>query len=156
MKRQLPLFGLIFVLFHVFFFEYVQAKEVSFEKSKIFFNKELSLEVELAKSARQKSQGLMFREKLAPDAGMLFFYSYPQKLSFWMKNTLIRLSIGFFDENRILTEVVDMDPPLGPMLDGSLKNYVSEAKCKYALEVNRDWFERNKIKVGDRFHWAKP
>ena len=69
------------------------------------------LKVELAETHEKREQGLMNRAILPEDSGMLFIFENPQILSFWMKNTTIPLSIGFFDENRCLINIEDMNPP---------------------------------------------
>ena len=68
------------------------------------------LEVELAVSETQQMKGLMHRTELHQDRGMLFVFSQPKKASFWMKNTFIPLSIGFFDKNKKLLNILDMEP----------------------------------------------
>ena len=57
------------------------------------------LKVKIATTKREQARGLMFVKNMASDQGMLFSYSQPQALSFWMKNTTIPLSIAFVDEN---------------------------------------------------------
>ena len=81
----------------------------------------------------------MFRESLPEDGGMLFAYDIPQKASFWMKNTLIDLDIGFFTADGTLTQVKRM---YANNLDS-----VSSARSDiaYCLEMKAGWFERNGI-----------
>src|SRR5271170_8116937 len=69
------------------------------------------LEVEIAKDPESRHMGLSGRRELAGDRGMLFIFERPHILSFWMKDTLIPLSIGFFDANRFLLQIEEMDPP---------------------------------------------
>ncbi|MFN8846154.1 MAG: DUF192 domain-containing protein, partial [Bdellovibrionales bacterium] len=69
--------------------------------------------------------------------------------AFWMKNTWIDLSIGYFDKNRILKEVIDMKST--SELEVSPPTYPSQHKAQYALEMTKGWFEKNKIKIGDKF-----
>jgi uncharacterized membrane protein (UPF0127 family) len=86
----------------------------------------------------------MFRENLPENQGMLFVYPYPLVLSFWMRNTLIPLDIAFIDHKGIIISIQQMQP-----FDDE-KLYVSPLPVKYALEMNQGWFERNKVRVGDR------
>lgn len=105
------------------------------------------LDVEIADTVETRAKGLMFREELCEDCGMLFVYETPQVLSFWMKNTRIPLSIGFFDEKQILLQVLDMEVAKTE----PLPFYKSHKKAQYALEVNRGWFEQNGIELGEKF-----
>jgi hypothetical protein len=61
--------------------------------------------VELADTNAERAQGLMFRESMARQAGMLFVYEYPQRAVFWMKNTLISLDMIFVDQTGRVTSV---------------------------------------------------
>jgi len=99
------------------------------------------LVVDLAISPQAREKGLMNRTFLVEGTGMLFVYDHPQILSFWMKNTLIPLSIGFFDENRCLINIENMDPPK----NGNLTLYKSKKPALFALEVPQGWFERHQI-----------
>lgn len=101
------------------------------------------LRVEIASTSEQRYNGLSFRQSLAEDAGMLFVYQQPRKLTFTMRNTLLPLSIAYIDENLVVDEIIDMN--VGP---GQL--FPSRSVVKFALEVNQGWFERNGIAVGAR------
>jgi len=98
--------------------------------------------VQVARTEDQKSRGLMFREKLGKDEGMLFIYDQEGILSFWMKNTPIPLSIAFIDGKGRIVDIQDMEP-------FSLQTHVSAFPARYALEMNQGWFQKNGIKVGD-------
>ncbi len=104
------------------------------------------LDVEIADTPQARSRGLMGRRYLAPDAGMVFLFDEPTTSSFWMKNTLIPLSIGFWDRSRRIVSILDMEPcrrtPCRLYSPGS--SYIG------AVEVNRGFFEANGIDVGDR------
>ena len=107
------------------------------------------INVEIASTEEERAHGLMERQQLPDGSGMLFVYSEPQTLSFWMKNTNIPLSIGFFDEERRLINVENMDPP-----DGSfLRIYKSNKEAKFALEVPQGWFEKHHIQPKMIFDW---
>lgn len=106
------------------------------------------LTVEIADTHETRSRGLMWRTELAEGQGMLFVYKTSDWQSFWMKNTLIPLSIGFFNEQRILVQIIDMDPPIQGK---PLTTYNSRTPVRYALEVPQGWFERHEIKPGAKF-----
>lgn len=134
-----------------------RAAEVRFNKSKIEVYTEINtskskpkvLEVELALTTRQKSYGLMNRKTLDPDKGMLFVFRNPEILSFWMKDTLIDLDIGYFDKDLKLIDVHTMRV-LQPS-DSDPKIYYSKSPAKYALEVKKNWFKDNGFKEGNTF-----
>lgn len=109
------------------------------------------LYVEIADTYESRARGLMGRKELAEGNGMLFVYDRARRLAFWMKDTLIPLSIGFFDENRTLIKILDMEPPIG----NELIKYRSTAPARYALEVPQGWFEKHKIQIGDKFSFLE-
>ena len=101
------------------------------------------INVEVANDHGAHAQGLMHRDHLDPDCGMLFCYENPRELSFWMRNTKIPLSIAFIDEDHRVHEIFDLDP-----FD---ENHVmSSQPCRWALEVNKSWFHDRNIRVGSR------
>ncbi len=127
-----------------------EANKVKFESAKIKVGN-VSLEVELAKSFEQQQHGLMYRTKLGDHEGMLFVFIDEDYRSFWMKNTYIDLSIGYFNKDRELKEIIDMKATT--MMDTHHPTYPSRVKAQYALEVPKGWFQKNKVKVGDKFNW---
>jgi uncharacterized protein len=107
--------------------------------------KEVRMRAEFADNAFERARGLMYRTALAEDRGMLFVYSDEAQRSFWMRNTLIPLSIAFMDSEGRIVDIQDMKS-----LDDDPPHYVSAKPAQYALEVNRGFFEEHGIKVGDR------
>ncbi|WP_448205057.1 DUF192 domain-containing protein [Azospirillum sp. sgz302134] len=101
-------------------------------------------DVEMAETPMQQMQGLMFRETMAPDAGMLFVYDHPQPASFWMKNTLIPLDMIFIGADG---KIVNIHPNAVPQ---SLDAINSAAPVKGILEVNGGMSARLGIRAGDR------
>ena len=101
------------------------------------------LRVELALTETQRQRGMMYRRELPADHGMLFVFPRDDRLVFWMKNTVIPLSIAFIDKSGGIRRILRMKP-----LDIS-KRYASGVPVRYALEVNRGWFARHGIKTGD-------
>jgi uncharacterized membrane protein (UPF0127 family) len=103
----------------------------------------VSLVVEVADDRYERSVGLMYRTSLSPDRGMLFVFPDDVPRAFWMKNTTIPLSIAFADATGRIIAIMDMEP------DDGRARYLSPGPARYALEVNRGWFEKNGIRVGD-------
>ncbi len=103
-----------------------------------------SVNAEVADETPERTAGLMFREKLAPDSGMLFVMPRPERATFWMKNTLLPLSIAYINASGVILEIHDLEP--------HNENAVSSAfpHIAYALEMEQGWFARNKILPGDR------
>jgi len=106
---------------------------------------EVRVRVEIANDDFERARGLMYRTALAENRGMLFVYREEQKLTFWMKNTLIPLSIAFMDAEGRIVDIQDMEP-----LDDDPPSYVSTEPARYALEVNQGFFEERGVEVGDR------
>lgn len=107
------------------------------------------LTVEIADTPPTRNRGLMDRDSLLEGHGMLFVYEQPEMLSFWMKNTRIPLSVGFFDSEKRLLQIEDMDPP--KTNTSSLRLYKSTHPAQYALEVPQNWFKKHKISIGEKF-----
>jgi uncharacterized protein len=127
-------------------------QEIAFQKQKIkIANKVLS--VEIADTDEKRAHGLMFRETLKQDHGMLFIFDAEEPLGFWMKNTLIPLSIGYFDQNKKLMNVLEMSPAIAG--EAHPKTYHSVRPAKYALEMPKGWFSRNKVEIGAEFSFLK-
>lgn len=103
---------------------------------------EHKLMVEIAQTDKERQQGLMYRETLADDAGMLFIYPNEQQLTFWMKDTSIPLSIAFIDSDGVIVDIQDMDP-----FDETY--HTSSQAARYALELNQGWFSEHGTAVGD-------
>ena len=100
------------------------------------------IKAEVVRTEAEKARGLMFRQKLGKNEGMLFVYEKEERLSFWMKNTPIPLSIAFLDKSGMIVDIQDMVP-------FSLQTRVSAFPAQYALEVNQGWFKMNEILPGD-------
>jgi uncharacterized protein len=106
-----------------------------------------TIQVYLAENDLQRQQGLMFIRQLEKDLGMMFVFDQEQPLSFWMKNTVIPLSIGFFNKDGVLVDVQEM-PVAASIMDQQPPSYTSKKSAMYALEMNKNWFASNKIKPG--------
>jgi uncharacterized membrane protein (UPF0127 family) len=99
---------------------------------------------EIAQSLTQIATGMMFRESMGEDDGMLFVFNYPHQTSFYMKNTKVPLSCAYIDREGKILEIYDMEPL-------SLEPIPSESdQIQFVLEMNQGWFEKNNIKAGTR------
>jgi uncharacterized protein len=105
---------------------------------------EVPVRVEIADTDAEWQTGLMGRTTLEGNAGMLFVFDQEQTLSFWMKDTLIPLSIAYIDAEGRIVDIQDMQP-----LDDIPPQYVSAEPARYALEVNQGFFEERSVTVGD-------
>lgn len=100
------------------------------------------LRVEIADTPELRNQGLMNRKHLPENQGMLFVFDKEAKVSFWMKNTSIPLSLAYIASDGTIRQIVNLEP-------FSLSPVRSHRYVLYALEVNRDWFAQRDISVGD-------
>jgi uncharacterized membrane protein (UPF0127 family) len=99
------------------------------------------IKAEVAANDPQRQQGLMFREKMEGNAGMVFVFDQPAKQCMWMKNTLLPLSVAFLDDKGVVINVEDMQPK-------TLESHCSAKPARYALEMNLGWFKQRNIKPG--------
>jgi uncharacterized membrane protein (UPF0127 family) len=106
----------------------------------------VQLRVEIADNDARRERGLMFRRTLAPKSGMAFVWRRDVDGAFWMKNTLIPLSIAFYDARGRILRILDM----APCQVDPCPVYDPKTTYRGALEVNRGAFRRWKVHIGDR------
>jgi uncharacterized protein len=109
----------------------------------IFFN------VEIARKKIDRDKGLMFRENLNIDKGMLFIFPNESKVSMWMKNTLISLDIIFISKNHKIVDIINNAKAM------SKKILTSKVKAKYALEINAGLVKKLNIKIGNNTYFEE-
>ncbi len=102
-----------------------------------------ALTVEIASTPEAMNRGLMFRDHMPEDHGMLFVWPREQRVAMWMKNTRIPLSVAFINDDFRILNIADMEPH-------SLRAHSSRGHARYALEVNQGWFTRNGVQEGAR------
>jgi uncharacterized protein len=100
--------------------------------------------VELARTEAEHTRGLMWRERLDPDAGMLFLFEESEPRGFWMKNTLIPLDMLFIGDDGRIVGIVERAAPLSTTLREV------GAPSRYVLEVNGGWCAARGVRAGDR------
>jgi uncharacterized membrane protein (UPF0127 family) len=105
----------------------------------------VKVRVEIANNDARRERGLMFRTRLAANAGMAFVWRADVGGPFWMKNTRIPLSIAFYDARGRIVRILDM----APCAADPCPVYDPKATYRGALEVNRGAFRRWKVHLGD-------
>ena len=102
-----------------------------------------SIQAEVVASDETRQRGLMFRESMGKNDGMLFVFTERAYHSMWMRNTPLPLSVAFMDDSGKILSIHDMQP-------FSDTNHMAAGPAKYALEMNLGWYVTNKVRVGDR------
>jgi uncharacterized membrane protein (UPF0127 family) len=107
------------------------------------------LQAEVAADPMSRARGLMFRRALGENEGMLFVFPRDERASFYMRNTYIPLSIAFLDRTATILNIEEMRP-----LDERPRS--ARGLVRYALEARAGWFERRRIRPGDRLAFELP
>jgi uncharacterized protein len=105
------------------------------------------IQAELATTPTQQMIGMMQRRTMGTNEGMLFVYEQPAGLCFWMRNTLIPLTIAFVADDGRIVHLADMKP-----LDET--SHCTTEPVRFALEMNQGWFTKRGLKKGDRLRGA--
>ncbi len=98
---------------------------------------------EVAASPQSRMVGLMHRERLAPNHGMLFVFDTKSPQCFWMRNTLVALTIAFIDDDGTIVQLENMAPQ-------SDDSHCSQKPVRYALEMEQGWFAKRGLAAGTR------
>lgn len=98
---------------------------------------------EVAATPQSREIGLMMRERLGPNEGMLFVFEEPRAWCFWMRNTLLPLSIAFLDDDGRIVNIADMAPR-------SEDSHCAAAPVRFALEMEKGWFARRTLAPGSQ------
>jgi uncharacterized membrane protein (UPF0127 family) len=101
------------------------------------------IRAEVAATVEARSRGLMFRESLEPNQGMVFVFDEPAAHCMWMRNTLVPLSVAFIGANGEITNIADMKPK-----DDT--THCARQPVTHALEMERGWFAARGLKPGSR------
>lgn len=99
------------------------------------------IDAQVAQTPGQREVGLMFREQMPQNEGMLFVFEQPSEQCFWMRNTLIPLTAAFIADDGTVVNLEDMKPK-------TLDSHCSTKPVRYVLEMNQGWFSRKGIKSG--------
>lgn len=106
-----------------------------------------NIRAEVALTPEQRATGLMYRREMAAHEGMLFVFEQAAPQCFWMKNTLLPLSIAFLADDGTVVNIADMKPQ-------ALDSHCSAKPVRYALEMNQGWFAKRGIQAGAKLSGA--
>lgn len=96
---------------------------------------------EVASTAEERADGLMYRDEVPDGTGMLFVFTDSQPRSFWMANTYVALDIAYMDPSFRIVDIVAMEPLV-------TDSYPSSAPAMFGLEVRQGWFAEQGIAIG--------
>lgn len=102
---------------------------------------------ELARTPQEHTIGLMYRTSMAPHEGMLFMFERPGQQCFWMKNTLIPLSVAFVEDDGTIVNIDEMKPQ-------TLDSHCSAKPVRFVLEMNTGWFKKRGVHAGSKLTGA--
>ena len=105
------------------------------------------IQAEVAQSPEEHSIGLMFRKAMGTNDGMLFVFEQPSQQCFWMKNTLLPLSVAFIADDGSVVNIDTMKPQ-------TLDSHCSTRPVRFVLEMNDGWFVKRGIKPGSKLQGA--
>ncbi|MDE2605506.1 MAG: DUF192 domain-containing protein [Burkholderiales bacterium] len=101
------------------------------------------IDAQVASTDDQRMTGLMFRKEMPQQEGMLFVFDFASQQCFWMKNTLLPLSVAFIDDDGTVVNIDEMKPQ-------TLDSHCSARPVRYVLEMNKGWFAKRGIRAGAR------
>ena len=133
--------------FIYFIFNFFLVSFYTFSNEKIdvsIYNKNITFNVEVAKTIEERRSGLMYRKKLLNNEGMLFIFPREKIIQLWMKNTYIPLDVIFISENKV---IVDIKKNMERLSETIVK---SKVKSRYALEFNAGLINKLDIEIGDK------
>ena len=135
-------FKFIYLILNFFLISYYTFSNEKIEVS--IYNKNITFNVEVAKTIEERRTGLMYRKKLLNNEGMLFIFPGEKIIQLWMKNTYIPLDVIFISENKV---IVDIKKNMEKLSETIVK---SKVKSRYALEFNAGLIHKLDIKIGDK------
>jgi uncharacterized membrane protein (UPF0127 family) len=101
------------------------------------------IQAQVAASQEERAVGLMHRQDMAPNEGMLFVFEQPAGQCFWMKNTLLPLTAAFVADDGTIVNLEDMKPQ-------TLDSHCSAKPVRYVLEMHQGWFAKRGFKAGTK------
>ena len=150
MKTLLILIISILLMISLTLFFYYKPNPPSKNTAIVSFDN-VEINAEVADTQTEISRGLMYREELGDEEGMLFIFDDEKDRSFWMKNTLLPLDMVFLDSEKKIVHIVNNARPCE---ENPCLTYSSEKPAKYVIEVNAGFTQEHNIKVGDEVSFS--
>ena len=135
-------FKFIYLTFNFFLISFYTFSNEKIEVS--IYNKNITFNVEVAKTIEERRTGLMYRKKLLNNEGMLFIFPREKIIQLWMKNTYIPLDVIFISKNKV---IVDIKKNMEKLSETIVK---SKVRSRYALEFNAGLIKKLDIEIGDK------
>ena len=135
-------FKFIYLILNFFLISFYTFSNEKIEVS--IYNKNITFNVEIAKTIEERRIGLMYRKKLLDNEGMLFIFPHEKIIQLWMKNTYIPLDVIFISENKV---IVDLKKNMEKLSETIVE---SKVKSRYALEFNAGLINKLDIEIGDK------
>jgi uncharacterized membrane protein (UPF0127 family) len=135
-------FKFIYLIFNFFLISFYTFSNEKIDVS--IYNKNITFNVEVAKTIEERRTGLMYRKKLLNNEGMLFIFPREKIIQLWMKNTYIPLDVIFISENKV---IVDIKKNMEKLSETIVK---SKVRSRYALEFNAGLINKLDIEIGDK------
>ena len=135
-------FKFIYLIFNFFLISFYIFSNEKIEV--IIYNKNITFNVEVAKTIEERRTGLMYRKELLNNEGMLFIFPSEKIIQLWMKNTYIPLDVIFISENKV---IVDLKKNMEKLSETIVE---SKVKSRYALEFNAGLINKLDIEIGDK------
>jgi uncharacterized protein len=145
-------FLFLFVTILAFSFVSTSRGSDKLPKTTVFLSPKLQVEAEIASTDETRSKGLMFRDSMPDDAGMLFVFPEMDRQTFWMKNTLIPLDLIWLNERKEIVYFVTAPP----CEEDPCVTYEPMQKTKYVLELNGGFLKKHNIPLGTRLEFSLP
>ena len=135
-------FKFIYLILNFFLISFYTFSNEKIEVS--IYNKNITFNVEVAKTIEERRTGLMYRKKLLNNEGMLFIFPREKIIQLWMKNTYIPLDVIFISKNKV---IVDIKKNMEKLSETIVK---SKVRSRYALEFNAGLINKLDIEIGDK------
>jgi uncharacterized membrane protein (UPF0127 family) len=146
MKKKLLLILALFLIF-------CSGQAVKNKFIKVYLPDGFSVTAELALTDEERQQGLMFREKINDDQGMLFIFEDEGVYSFWMKNMRFPIDILWLDAQK---KIVHLESRVPPCQSDPCPSYAPDAAAMYVLELKSGGAEKHGLKLYDRLEFVLP